>query len=353
MIFRGRAPWASTWPSRTLVFAIAFGWLVATADPAAGHGGGSDEGTSSNYRTRITSVVPALPDVTVRVIDTGSRLELTYRGTGMAVVVGYQGEPYLRVGPDGVFENARSPAAYLNRERNAQVDVPDNADPAAPPEWRRVSTDATARWHDHRSHWMSNEPPPAVQSDRDVELVIFDRWVVPVAVDGHPVEIAGDLTWVPPPSRATWWLFTLGLSSLAVVAFRRWRWGWIHVGALVAAAGADLIATIGVVMASVESVFLRASQFLYAALIAVAAIRVTLRTIRGAAGPHLAAALAGLLSFGMSGASRLDGFSNSQIPSVLHPTMDRALTGVSVALGAALLIDFVVGLRRTTREVSP
>lgn len=142
------ASWASTWPSRTLVF-IAFGWLVATRGCRARRRE-RHEGTSSNYRTRITSVVPASPDVTVRVIDTGSRLELTYRGTGMAVVVGYQGEPYLRVGPDGVFENARSPAAYLNRDERGGRRTRQRR--PSPP---RPSGDAFTTWtradHHHRT----------------------------------------------------------------------------------------------------------------------------------------------------------------------------------------------------------
>jgi len=44
----------------------------------------------------------------IEAIDAGARLRLR-NATGQEVVVlGYAGEPYLRVGPAGVFENRRS-----------------------------------------------------------------------------------------------------------------------------------------------------------------------------------------------------------------------------------------------------
>jgi hypothetical protein len=49
------------------------------------------------------------------------------------VIRGYEGEPYLRFSPRGVFQNVRSPAAYLNRSRFPRGDAPASADPAAPP----------------------------------------------------------------------------------------------------------------------------------------------------------------------------------------------------------------------------
>ena len=53
------------------------------------------------------------------------------------VILGYSGEPYLRVGAAGAFENVRSPAVYLNATRNGGI-PPSSADPSAPPEWRRI-----------------------------------------------------------------------------------------------------------------------------------------------------------------------------------------------------------------------
>jgi hypothetical protein len=46
----------------------------------------------------------------------------------------------------------------------------------------------------------------------------------------------------------------------------------------------------------------------------------------------------------MSGASRLDGFASSQVATSLPGSFDRWLTVGVLAIGAALLVDFVVGL---------
>ena len=84
------------------------------------------------------------------------------------VVLGYDGEPYLRVGPRGVFENRRSPATYLNRSRIPTTKPPKSADSSAAPVWHRVSSGTTATWHDHRAHYMGTSEPPAVQRDPSV-----------------------------------------------------------------------------------------------------------------------------------------------------------------------------------------
>ena len=33
------------------------------------------------------------------------------------------------------------------------------------PQWRRVSSSSTWRWHDHRTHWMERTPPPIVRAE--------------------------------------------------------------------------------------------------------------------------------------------------------------------------------------------
>ena len=60
----------------------------------------------------------------VKVIENGRRLELTNDSSATVVVSGYENEPYLRIGPDGVFENTRSPAVFQNRSLNAPAKVP-------------------------------------------------------------------------------------------------------------------------------------------------------------------------------------------------------------------------------------
>ncbi|MCG5450277.1 hypothetical protein NIE111_001797, partial [Micromonospora sp. NIE111] len=110
-----------------LVAAAASLVTLISAAPAAAHGADAPDGT--DYRTRTTGVAPARPGLEVRVIEAGARLELTNRTGRTIEVIGYSGEPYLRVGPDGVFENSHSPATYLNRTISGNTALPAEADP--------------------------------------------------------------------------------------------------------------------------------------------------------------------------------------------------------------------------------
>ena len=74
---------------------------IALASPAAAH---SVTGVSAtNFKTTLESVEPRVAGLTMRVIEGGSRFELTNTTGSDAIVLGYDGEPYLRIGPEGVF----------------------------------------------------------------------------------------------------------------------------------------------------------------------------------------------------------------------------------------------------------
>ena len=132
----------------TVVIAISF--LLAGATPAFAH---TVAGTgATNFKSTLRAT-PAIDGLKVRIIENGSRLEASYTGKDDVIVEGYVGEPYLRIGPRGVFENLKSPATYINRTRNGTAE-PSSTDPRAEPEWKQISSGHVARWHDHRIHWM-------------------------------------------------------------------------------------------------------------------------------------------------------------------------------------------------------
>lgn len=222
-----------TWARRAAAtVAATFAVVVTTALPAEAHtvsGAGA-----TNYRTTLTGVAPAVPGITVRLVENGSRLELTNHTATEAVVLGYENEPYLRVGPEGVFENVRSPATYLNVSRTGR-EAPPTADAKAAPEWRRLSGGRTARWHDHRIHWMSPDRPPAVRADPG-HYHLIDAWTVPFTVAGQRVTVSGTLAWVPGPSPMPWRALAVAAFAVVVLAGRRRR------VATVAAATALLVA---------------------------------------------------------------------------------------------------------------
>src|SRR5439155_507137 len=83
--------------------------LALRPTAVAAHGGNV---LATDYRPRITSA--RIPGVDIHVIEGGGRVELTNHTDRPVTVLGYDGEPYLRVGPDGVFRNRRSPAVAIN-----------------------------------------------------------------------------------------------------------------------------------------------------------------------------------------------------------------------------------------------
>lgn len=154
-------------------------------------------------------------------LEGDDRLLLESERGETVVVLGYDGEPYLRVAPEGVFRNVHSPATYLNEDRYGDVPLPDTADAEAPPEWERIDDDPRVEWHDHRIHWMSKTPPPSVQADEDAAQRILD-WEVPLEVDGRPVTIAGSLDYEPPDEGSFSPILLVPLGALALAAGAGW-----------------------------------------------------------------------------------------------------------------------------------
>jgi hypothetical protein len=170
--------------------AAALAALCAVAPTAVAHKG------NPNYRSEVQAISPAIVGLEAQVLNYDDRIELRNDSGETVVVEGYRGEPYLRFGPDGTVEvNTRSPAAYLNEDRFAAVDVPARADPEAEPEWETVARNGRYDWHDHRIHWMSKTPPERVSEDEATRVKVFD-WKLPVTTASQGATISGSLTWL-------------------------------------------------------------------------------------------------------------------------------------------------------------
>jgi hypothetical protein len=170
--------------------AAALAVLCVAAPAALAHEG------NPNYRSEVRAIAPALPGLEAHVLNHDDRIELDYDGGRPLVVEGYRDEPYLRFNPDGRVEvNRRSPAAYLNEDRFAQVELPARADHRAPPSWDPVAENGRYDWHDHRIHWMSESTQPPQIEDEAERTKIFD-WEIPMASEGRPVAVRGTLTWL-------------------------------------------------------------------------------------------------------------------------------------------------------------
>jgi hypothetical protein len=202
--------------ARLLVVLVAALAVLTVAGPAAAHVGG--EAAGSNFDGRVLSVSPSVPGLSVRVLQFGDEIELLNETSTEVVVPGYDDEPYLRIGPDGVWRNANSPATYINLDRYARVAVPEAADGTAEPEWVQVSTEPHYVWHDHRTHWMSESLlPPVVAADPDSGHTV-STWTVPLRHGSTAVAVVGELTWTPPPSPWLVWPVYAALALLTVAA---------------------------------------------------------------------------------------------------------------------------------------
>ena len=122
-----------------LLAALAALAALAVGSPASAHVGG--EAAGSYFDARALSVRPDSPGISVRILQFGDELELVNDTTTEVLVPGYSDEPYLRIGPGGVWRNARSPATYINLDRYGRTSLPADAEASAEPAWEQVSTE--------------------------------------------------------------------------------------------------------------------------------------------------------------------------------------------------------------------
>jgi hypothetical protein len=189
--------------------------VLGPAQPAFAHGGNG--GASSDYRIEVTGFEGDATGIELRPVELGNRMELVRTTAREVQIVGYDGEPYIRLDVDGVFENINSPSHYTNLDRFARTPVPATATVGVEPTWVKLSDGNSVRWHDHRTHWMDPTPRQDVRDNPDVERVIFPANRVDLVVDGRPVVAIVKVTWLPPPSRIAW-LVTSSVSACAFLA---------------------------------------------------------------------------------------------------------------------------------------
>jgi hypothetical protein len=188
------------------------GAVLGGAAPAAAHG----TGEAALYRAAVTSVTPRVAGLTVGIDHHGDWIEVT--GTGVEVL-GYLKEPYLRITADGVQENQVAPTTYLNRSFFQDVTAAGKGSATAAPVWKTIKAGKTARWHDHRIHWMGVARPPAVATDPE-HAHQLGSWTVHLVAGGTPVTIAGTLRWTGEPAPAAppvGWIAAGLLAAFAVV----------------------------------------------------------------------------------------------------------------------------------------
>jgi hypothetical protein len=331
-----------------LVAGLALLLVGTAAAPAAAHAIGT--GTeASNYRTTVHGIDRAPAGLTVRTVA-GGQLELTNRTATEVLVLGYRLEPYLRVGPDGVFENRRSPSTYTNRFSTAPASIPAEFDAQAAPEWRRVGDGPSAVWHDHRAHWTGPDPA-AVTANPRVLHVVVPQWQVPLRQGGQTMTVRGDITWVPGPSPWPWVLAAVALFAAALAAAGGYRRPRVLAAVAILAVIADMVHTAGSLLASTAPV----ATELYGVLTAVAGWVVAglgaYRLLRGRADTGLIYLLLAGVFLTLAGAlPDLSALSSSQLASGFGPVATRAAITFTLGLGTAMVVAGLVGFRAPSRS---
>lgn len=213
-----------------LLLAVLVAALFAptTALAHSGETGGTD------YRSTITAV-PA--GVEARIIGGDDRIEITRTTADEVVIMGYGGEPYLRLDAQGTWENRNSPAVALNDVRRTSEAIPASAADLAP-DWVRTGTGTSVVFHDHRAHWMGSQAPAKVRADPAREQLLYD-WSIPLAIDGGSAEIRGDVTWLGLPLTWLWWTIAV-IAVLAAVALGTLRLLPTNVAAIIGTLAAVL-----------------------------------------------------------------------------------------------------------------
>lgn len=339
-----------------LVAAAALAWVGLSAVPASAH---SVSGVSAtNLQTNLRSVTPTVPGLEVKVVESGSRIEVTNKTGTEIIVLGYKDEPYLRIGPDGVFENRLSPATYINKSREGQepTEAARNAK-VGDTEWAKISSEPLARWHDHRIHWMSPNDPPEARAEPGKRHVINAEWVVPMKHGAETVSVKGDLIWEPGPSALPWYVLIAVLLAAVVLVGRRagWAAGLAAVtGVLVAI---DVFHVLGLGLANAGDLGYQLGKGISGSPFAVLGWAVGILAVvwlvrRGSDGLPLAA-LAGLEIAFIGGISDINALSRSEVPFGFGAGLARLAVAASIGIGfgvavaAALRLGGVFGPART------
>ena len=327
--------------------------VVMGASPASAHtiiGVGP-----TDYRSEILGVNPRLPGVSVRLLDLGNRVELTNTGAVGVVVLGYQGEPYLRVGPTGVFENRRSPSVALNRvtatgtSTSTTAVAPPSAAASAEPSWHRTGGGHSVRWRDRRTRW-EGAAAAAVKAAPGQTHVVVPQWLIALRRGDVDATVSGRITYVPGPSPAPW----LGVAAVFLVAtvagalLRRWGMGLSVAVAVIVAI--DVVHSFGISAASHDPVLVQVVRVVLGGIVA------TLGWVIGAAaigplqdereGGVVGAAVAGFLLAAFSGVGDFSVLTRSQVPFAFSASAARAAVAVTMGAGFGLALAALLVIRR-------
>jgi hypothetical protein len=280
-----------------LTFAVA---LAAT--PAAGAHLRSGA-VATDYRASIAKL--ASTALVVRIYKTDRAVAITVRPGHQVTVIGYLGEPFIRVSDDGVFVDRHSPTA-------AADGLVSHAARSRTPEWRIVSRGRSVVWHTAGLRGL----PSGIERA---------SWKVPVVVDGERASLQGEIWRVPAPPAWPWLL--LGAPVVLPVVLFVWpfrsslRDAAGILGALAGAATIAVAAAFALAPSANGGHWVEAANELVFVLVGFAVL------VRGSSNARMFAALGlGLLALGVG---------LSKVPVLLHGVVLSAFPATPTRLAVA------------------
>jgi hypothetical protein len=335
-----------------VLWGVTAAMVLLSATPASAHtvsGGGS-----TNFRSDLVSVTPAVAGLDVRIVENGRRVQLVNTGAVDVIVLGYGGEPYLRVGRAGVFENSRSPAVASNTPTGTVPSPETAAGPPGPPSWRRLSSTHTVRWHDHRTHWSGAVPTLLVRHAPPTGVLVRE-WTVHLLAGTQPVVVKGTLTWFAGPSPWPWVAAAVVLLVACVLAAcSRW-WAGLLGAAVAVLVATDVVHAVGTGLAVAGSAFQQAVMVLatgYYSIVAWVLGVIALRLLaRRSVDGLFAATFTALVITAFGGFSDITTLGRSQVPFGLPVVLARVAVTVAIGVGLGLASGSVVAFWRNRPQV--
>jgi hypothetical protein len=292
------------------VLAVAATLVFAPAADAHVHSGLS----ATDYRATAFPLRGLRTALTLSIYKTDRALRLTVRPGHSVTVIGYLGEPFIRLGGGRVLVNEGSPtAAAAGLLKKAQR-------PNAGSRWILESRGQTVVWH---SAGLRGLPPGLNRS----------TWRVPLIVDGRPAALAGEIWRVPAPRLWLWLLigvpFALATAAIFLRADALMRAAVPILGAIAAAAAAVTALAFAVSGSATEARWVEGGTELALALAGVVLL------VRGTPTARVfAAGGLGLLALAV-GITRLPVLLHGVVLSAFPATATRLAVAVAIWAGAA------------------
>ena len=271
-----------------------------------------------DYRATVMPLRSSLARaLAVRVYRADLALRHVVLSSHRVVVLGYAGEPFLRLGAGGTYASRSSlTAAGLGLVRAGSRTG-----------WQQVSGVPRLTWHDARLRGL----PTGINRG---------RWALPLLVDGSRAELTGTITRVRPPPRWPWLALGAAFAAAAglLLALRRpallrsaaTLLGWICAVATIVVAGGFAAAS-----TATEETWVEAANEILFALVGVAFLIFGSRDTRALAGGSL-----GVLALAV-GLTDLPVLLHGVVLSALPAGVARTAVAVMVSAGGAAA---VVGL---------